>query len=90
MAEGWKPLVIFTDQSESFANGVEAGMLYQRFNTETDTIEACSHIANREILTSMAEFLDWDICIEESESEGWDYLIATKKQIKPKPKFTVI
>jgi hypothetical protein len=89
MNEQYVPIIKFTDQSNSFACGVEAGMLYSRFKNETEMFEATSHVENREVLTSMAEYYDWDITIIESEVEGWDYLTATKKQ-KSKPKFTLI
>jgi hypothetical protein len=90
MSERWKPVIIFTDQSASFANGCEAGMLYERFKNEITDINASSHVENRAVLISMAEYFDWDISIKESGTEGWDYLIATKQQAKTKPKFTVV
>lgn len=90
MTEGYVPIIVFTDQSPNFALGVEAGMLYKRFETETNDIETVSRFENREVLTSMAEYHNWEISIIESETEGWDYLVATKKQIKEKPKFTLI
>lgn len=49
----WKPYISFIDQSQSYSLGVEAGMIYQRMQSETD-FEALCREENREQLCLMA------------------------------------
>lgn len=49
--------ISFTDQSESFVHGVEAGMYYQMMSTGVPCIsrDLPVHLANKEVLTAMAK-----------------------------------
>lgn len=49
--------ISFTDQSESFVHGVEAGMYYQMMSTGVACISRDQpvHVANKEVISAMAK-----------------------------------
>ncbi len=49
--------ISFTDQSESFVNGFEAGMYYQIMSSGQSCISRDQpiHVANKDIITAMAK-----------------------------------
>ncbi|RYD67465.1 MAG: hypothetical protein EOP83_02835 [Verrucomicrobiaceae bacterium] len=75
-------VVSFEDQSPSFVNGFEAGMLWQQMKTETK-IAAATHTQNRETLRRMAIASGFSFEARPSEVAGWDYTEMRKLQPEP-------
>ncbi len=90
-------LVSFTDDSQSFTNGVEAGMLLRDLQASPDELEGTYHAENQELLKRYAEALGYKLKVEIAHAEGvkyeeWIFAQFTKifKEEKPQPKFDII
>ncbi len=72
-------MVAFTDESPSFVNGYEAGMLWERMRSGTVAeIETTTHAENRDVIQRMATADGWDCEVKASEVEGWDHTSLRK------------
>ncbi len=69
---GYSKVVDFPDQSASFANGVEAGKLFERMKASDASFDEITMTANREVLFRMAEYRGFRIEHRCSDIEGWD------------------
>lgn len=75
--EQWKPLLMFTDQSASFAHGAEFGMIYAQLSTDTFKTKAV-RVENQEVLKAAAAHFHYTATFIETEVEGWVFM-----EIKP-------
>ena len=76
----WGLLVSFTDESQSFVAGFEAGGVWSRMRSGNEAeIELSTHTENREVLQRMACAEGWDIVIEPTAIDGWDTTQLTKR-----------
>lgn len=76
--ETFELVVSFPDQSASFVNGYEAGMIWERMKTTNEEFECTTHSENREVLKRMSINLGWSMEHKECEIEGWDECKFTK------------
>lgn len=67
---GWALVLEFVDGSPSFCNGFSAGQLWQRMQTEADTIETTVLQANREMIVRMCAAKKWHPKFDDLEN-GW-------------------
>ena len=79
-------IVRFEDQTSSFTNGYEAGMIWQQMQDAKD-VDMTVHSDNMIVLTDMAMATGYEIEFEATEYDEWLYCKATKTE---KRKFTVI
>lgn len=71
--DNWKPLLIFTDESPSFAHGAEFGMIWERFKTKTFKPQAV-RVENEEVLRACAAHFGFTATFEDSGTEGWLFM----------------
>ena len=64
-------IVSFTDQSESFTLGFEAGMIWQRLQNGETHIKATVHTSNTEVLKRMSDAVGLDSAAKPTQIEGW-------------------
>ncbi|MGC4393759.1 hypothetical protein [Agrobacterium sp. M50-1] len=83
-------LVPFTDESESFVNGFEAGMIWQRMLSGDELIggatEPPTHSENIEVFKRMAQAMGYDLDGHYDRTDGWMYVSF----IKRKRKFSIV
>jgi hypothetical protein len=83
-------LVPFKDDSESFVNGFEAGMIWQRMIAGESVIggatEPLTHSANLEVFKRMAEAMSYEITQIFDRNDGWMFVTFTKR----KRRFTIV
>ncbi|WCA57818.1 hypothetical protein G6M16_008940 [Agrobacterium tumefaciens] len=83
-------LVPFTDESESFVHGFEAGMIWQRMLSGEELIggatEPPTHYANLEVFKRMAQAMSYDLNGHYDRKDGWMYVSF----IKWKRKFSIV
>ena len=80
----WSLVLKFPDASESFVNGFEAGMIWEKMQSAdkrdiNKTIEMTVHEANRELYEAMATKLGWSIKTRSTTVEGWIYLTLRRQ-----------
>lgn len=73
-------VVSFTDDSESFTNGFEAGQIWESMKRHDPTIEKTVHTANKETIVRMAHAEGYDVDWTTSDIPEWSYLILTKSR----------
>lgn len=74
-------LVSFPDQTPNFVNGFEAGQLWERMRSGKEAeIEVTTHTENREVIARMADQYGFALEVEESDIDGWDNTILSKKR----------
>lgn len=62
----YKPLVAFPDAGQSFTNGFEAGMLWERlYDKDVQEHSGTFHLENMEVFERMAKVTGHDILIED-------------------------
>ena len=71
--ENWKPVLMFTDESPSFAYGAEFGMVYERLSSKTFKPQAV-RVENQEVLKAAAAHFGQVAVFTESEVEGWLFM----------------
>jgi hypothetical protein len=90
----FKPLVSFPDQSASFVNGFEAGMIWQQMQDGDSLIGSHGlpyHAENVEVIKRMAEAAGYQVIDVSPVDECWTTVIIDKlPNAKPAPKFTII
>ena len=64
-------IVSFTDNSEAFTNGFEAGMLWQRMEAGEQHIAAVVHCENQEVILRLADHHELLAAFAPCEVEGW-------------------
>lgn len=65
-------IVSFTDESDSFVHGFEAGMIWQRLQSGEPEIFATIHTENAEVLRRMAAATGYALALEEVAAvAGW-------------------
>lgn len=79
-------LVPFTDASESYVNGFEAGIIWQRMTSGEKIIggatEPLTHSENLEVFKRMAEAMGYDITHVFDRNDGWMFVTFTKRTRK--------
>jgi hypothetical protein len=79
-------LVPFTDESESFVNGFEAGMIWQRMLAGEANIGGAfdppTHTKNLEVFKRMADAIGYDIKKDWDDVDGWMSVTFTKRKRK--------
>ena len=73
-------VVTFTDDSQSFTNGFEAGQLWEAMKRCEPTIEKTVHTANKDTIHRMAHAEGYDVDWTSSDLPEWSYLILTKSR----------
>lgn len=77
-------VVSFEDQSESYVNGWEAGVLWERMKSGmVAEIEMVAHTANKETFNRMAIAEGWDITCTPTEYEEWMDVKMEKRSAPP-------
>jgi hypothetical protein len=71
-------LFAFDDESPSFVNGFEAGMIYQEMDT-AEEIRRTIHRENLGLIQKMAARFGWKADIEEVGMPEWLEVTLTKK-----------
>lgn len=74
----WNIMVAFPDESASFTNGFEAGIIWALVEAGQQTIERTVHAENTEVLQRIARRMGYEIEITESSVSGWSDIIMTK------------
>lgn len=90
-------LVSFTDNSQSFTNGFEAGMIWRDLEAGPEELEGTYHAENLELLKRFSEALGYKLKVEVAHAEGiqyedWIFAQFTKviEAERPKPRLNVI
>jgi len=75
----FRPIVSFPDQSSSFVNGFEAGMVWQRMQAGEEVIDRGTpyHFANCEVFHRMADAAGYDIECSDREDEASEWVEVT-------------
>lgn len=83
-------LVPFVDDSESYVNGFESGIIWQRMLAGEEIIggatEPPTHSENFEVFKRMADAMNYDIADTLDRRDGWMFVTF----IKRKRKFRVV
>lgn len=82
--------VSFVDQSPSFTNGFEMGILWNRMEGGRDPIEMMIHAENAEQVHRMAKHLDWIVNAIAPIADGWSKVYLSKAPENPHPHLRVI
>lgn len=84
----WGLMVAFTDDSPSFVNGFEAGIIWALLEAGQASIERTVHAENREVIERMARRMGYSCEFVETEVEGWLELVLTK--LRPASHLSVV
>lgn len=74
-------IVSFVDQSHSFTNGFEMGILWRRMETESADIEMMIHSENCDQVVRMANALEWKIDSMCPMGMGWHRVQMSKPAV---------
>ena len=66
----WKPVVAFTDKSESFALGAEFGMIWERLKSGSFESQSV-RVENRQVLEDASRHFKLKAVFTETEVDGW-------------------
>ena len=77
---GWRCLVPFPDGSESFVNGFEAGVVWERMFCGEVEIKSTLHTENAEVFRRMAAASGYDLTSKPTEFEEWTTFTFTKRR----------
>lgn len=90
-------IVSFVDESQSFSNGVETGMVFRDLEAGPEELEGTYRTDNKEILKRIARAHGYKLTVEAAHHDGviyeeWIFVQFTKifEEEKPKPKFEII
>lgn len=90
-------IVSFVDESQSFSNGVETGMVFRDLEAGPEELEGTYRTDNKEILKRIARAHGYKLTVEAAHHDGviyeeWIFVQFTKifEEEKPKPKFDII
>lgn len=76
----YEPIFSFPDQSPSFVNGFEAGLVWAEVERGKAVIKRTVHAQNEEVFRRMAKARGYAISFDETEGfETWAELELTKK-----------
>ena len=67
-------LIPFDDESTSFTNGFEAGMIYAEMQRKEALISRSVHEENEGLIRRMAEHEGYDVVFAETKVDGWLYV----------------
>lgn len=93
----YSPLVAFTDDSQNFTNGFEAGMVWRDLDRGLDELEGTYRAENKEVLKRIADYYGYGVKFEGASYDGVVYdewvfaqFIKQRNTEKPKPDLQVI
>lgn len=68
----WQPLVAFSDDdSPSYVNGFEAGMIWQKMQDQHAEIDAAVHVENEGTLRNMANAAGYTMTFRAFTEDDW-------------------
>jgi hypothetical protein len=91
--ETYELIFSFPDQSDSFARGFEAGMIWEMMKAPVTHFSMAVHTANEEVIRRQAEAADKEVTFEPTDYEGWlDMTVFDRLpySIRARAKFKVI